>query len=207
MRIRPSVATLAAVTTTLLAATNGQSFAHAHPLPDQQRQALFGPHRTNVLDSVQQPPADMSVPYMFDSGAKGPPELSDVLPREKGASIAMNAILESEELVRAISGDSGDFAQGLTLLLPTNKAFQALDDIPDDIGLVMKRHFVPQIVTPQAMEHGATVFSYQRSATLRFTSSQGKVFVQADKRAPTAVHGTGVQAGSGTYFLVDELFA
>ncbi|KAJ1662442.1 hypothetical protein IW140_001662 [Coemansia sp. RSA 1813] len=149
----------------------------------------------------------MNVPYMFDSDAKGPPELSDVLAKEKGASIAMDAILSSESLVRAISGDSTDFAQGLTLLLPTNKAFQALNDIPDDLELVMKRHFVPQVVTSQMMEHGATVFSYQRSATLRFTSSQGQAYVQADKRAPIAVRGAGVQAGGGMYFLVDELFA
>ncbi|KAJ2556966.1 hypothetical protein EV175_001648 [Coemansia sp. RSA 1933] len=148
----------------------------------------------------------MSVPYMFDSDAKGPPALSDILAKEKGASIAMDAIMRSESLVRAISGDSADFAQGLTLLLPTNKAFLALSDIPDDIDLVMKRHFIPQAVTPQAMEQGTTVFAYQRSAALRFTSSQGRVYVQADKRAPTAVHGAGVQAGTGAYFLVDELF-
>ncbi|KAJ2690607.1 hypothetical protein GGH99_002585 [Coemansia sp. RSA 1285] len=209
MRIRSAITTLAAVTTTFLAAaaTYGHSSAQAHPLPDQQRQALFGIQQSPATDgSGKLPPAEMNEPYIYDANATGPPQLSDVIAKEKSASIAIDAILRSESLVRAISGDSDDFSKGLTLLLPTNKAFQALDDIPDDIELVMKRHFIPQVVTPQMMEHGTTVFSYERTASLRFTSSQDKVYVQADRRAPTAVYGAGVQAGSGTYFLVDELF-
>ncbi|KAJ2368945.1 hypothetical protein H4S02_001128 [Coemansia sp. RSA 2611] len=148
----------------------------------------------------------MASPYMFDSDAQGKPQLSDVLAKEKSASIAMDAILRSEALVRAISGDSADFAQGLTLLLPTNRAFQSLDEIPDDLELTMKRHFVPQVITPQQMEDGISVYAYGRVARLRFKVSQGKTFVQADRRAPVEVRGAGTHAGSGTYFLVDQLF-
>ncbi|KAJ2837817.1 hypothetical protein J3B02_006400 [Coemansia erecta] len=108
--------------------------------------------------------------------------------------------------MRALSGDSVDFAQGLTLLLPTNDAFQNLDSVPEDLELALKRHFIPRTVTMQEMENGVTVRSYERLATLRFTSSKGRVFVQADHRAPTEVRGAGTHAGSGTYYLVDTLF-
>ncbi|KAJ2456241.1 hypothetical protein EV183_000168 [Coemansia sp. RSA 2336] len=148
----------------------------------------------------------MAEPYMFDSGGQGKPQLSDILGKEKSASIAMDAILRSEALVRAISGASTDFADGLTLLLPTNSAFQSLDSIPDDLELVMKRHFIPQVVTTQQMEKGTTVFAYERVASLRFSAAHGKVYVQADKRPPTEVKGAGTRASGGTYFLVDQLF-
>ncbi|KAJ1845781.1 hypothetical protein LPJ73_004737 [Coemansia sp. RSA 2703] len=149
----------------------------------------------------------MSVPhYTFDTDAGGKPQLSDIVAQEKSATIALDALVRSEQLMRALSGDSADFSNGLTLLLPTNDAFERLDSIPDDLDLVMKKHFIPRAITPQEMEKGVTVFSYERLATLRFTSVQGKVFVQADKGAPTDVRGSGVQAGSGTYFLVDRLF-
>ncbi|KAJ2370938.1 hypothetical protein IW150_004833, partial [Coemansia sp. RSA 2607] len=148
----------------------------------------------------------MSVPhYTFDTDAGGKPQLSDIVAQEKSATIALDALVRSEQLMRALSGDSADFSNGLTLLLPTNDAFERLDSIPDDLDLVMKKHFIPRAITPQEMEEGVTVYSYERLATLRFTSVQGKVFVQADKGAPTEVRGLGVQAGSGTYFLVDRL--
>ncbi|KAJ1954662.1 hypothetical protein GGI12_005740, partial [Dipsacomyces acuminosporus] len=144
--------------------------------------------------------------FTFDSGAQGAPELSDIIAKERGATIAMDAILQNESLVRAISGSSADFKDGLTLLLPTNKAFQSLDSVPEDLELVMQRHFIPRIVTPKDMQEGITVYSHHRSALLRFTSSSGKVYVQADTRKPTEVVGTGTHAGSGSYFLVNDLF-
>ncbi|KAI9505158.1 hypothetical protein GGI25_000338 [Coemansia spiralis] len=210
MKFRPIAAALATVTTifiTTATASYGLAFAHAHPLPDQQRQAHFDNHNliANTIGNNQSP-AEMNVPFIFDSNAQGSPELSDVLAKEKSASIAMDAILRSESLMRAISGASTEFSNGLTLILPTNKAFQALDEIPDDIELVMERHFIPQTVALQEMEEGVTVTSYKRLATLRFTSSHGQVYVQADQRTPTMVHGVGIQAGRGMYFLVDELF-
>ncbi|KAJ2787141.1 hypothetical protein GGI15_000970 [Coemansia interrupta] len=144
----------------------------------------------------------MSVPhYTFDTDAGGKPQLSDIVAQEKSATVALDALVRSEQLMRALSGDSADFSNGLTLLLPTNDAFESLGSIPDDLDLVMKKHFIPRVITPQEMEEGVTVYSYERLAMLRFTSVHGKVFVQADKGAPTEVKGSGVQAGSGTYFL------
>ncbi|KAJ2826941.1 hypothetical protein IWW50_002124 [Coemansia erecta] len=148
----------------------------------------------------------MAAPYTFDSHAQGPPELSDILGKEKRASISMDAILRSEALTRAISGDSADFGDGLTLLLPTNQAFQSVDEMPEDLELVMKRHFIPQAVTLEHMREGVTVNAYGRVAVLRFTSADGRVFVQADQRSPVEVKGTGTGAGGGTYFLIDQLF-
>ncbi|KAJ1644208.1 hypothetical protein LPJ64_004097 [Coemansia asiatica] len=122
-----------------------------------------------------------SQPYTFDSNVQdSAPQLSDVIGQEKSATIALDALVRSEQLMRALSGDSVDFAQGLTLLLPTNDAFQNLDSVPEDLELALKRHFIPRTVTMQEMENGVTVRSYERLATLRFTSSKGRVFVQAD---------------------------
>ncbi|KAJ1721415.1 hypothetical protein LPJ61_006043 [Coemansia biformis] len=139
-------------------------------------------------------------------GAQGPPALSDIIAQEKSASIAVDAIFRSEDLVRAISGDSADFGSGLTLLLPTNRAFRSLGSLPDDIERVMKRHFIPQVVTLEQMARGAAVPAYQALAVLRFSSSHGKPHVQADQRPPVEVRGAGTHASSGTYYLVDELF-
>ncbi|KAJ1754173.1 hypothetical protein GGH19_004343 [Coemansia sp. RSA 1807] len=172
----------------------GTSGASAHPVADQ-RQAVFSEHKT----------PEMATPYTFDTHAQGPPELSDILGREKRGSIAMDGILRSEALVRAISGDSADFAAGLTLLLPTNQAFQQLDEIPEDVEKVLERHFIPQKVTAEQMKEGVTVGAYE-GTVLRFTESDGRVFVQADQRSPVEVMGAGTRAGSGTYFLVDQLF-
>ncbi|KAJ2805158.1 hypothetical protein H4R21_001367, partial [Coemansia helicoidea] len=87
----------------------------------------------------------MASQYIYDLGAQGPPALSDIIAQEKGSSIAVDAILRSETLVRAVSGDSPDFGDGLTLLLPTNRAFRGLGPFPDDLELVMKRHFIAQV--------------------------------------------------------------
>ncbi|KAJ2809796.1 hypothetical protein GGI24_007144, partial [Coemansia furcata] len=106
------------------------SFANAYPVPDQH-QALFG----NVKKAEH---------YTFDTNAQGPPELIDVLAMEKSATTAMDAIMQSESLVRAISGDSNDFKNGLTLLLPTNEAFRKAGPIPENLEPVMQRHFIPQ---------------------------------------------------------------
>ncbi|KAJ2162035.1 hypothetical protein GGF46_001027 [Coemansia sp. RSA 552] len=145
--------------------------------------------------------------YTFDVNEDGaPPRLSDKVAQEKGASIAMNAILQSESLMRALGGASADFQQGLTLLLPTNRAFQSLESIPDDLELVMKRHFIPQMITSEQMAKGATVQSYEDRAALVFSSKQGKTFVQADQRPLAEIRGAGTQVGDGIYFLVDSLF-
>ncbi|KAJ2005430.1 hypothetical protein GGI04_002249 [Coemansia thaxteri] len=196
-----SLATLFASAAITAKTTLGVSFASAHPVQDQQRQAAFGTYHSNALAAA------MADHYTFDSNAQGPPELSDVLAKEKSATIALDAILRSEALVRAISGDSADFNAGLTLLLPTNKAFLSLGAIPDDLDTVMMRHFIPQRVTLAEMTDGVAVASYKDSASLRFFEDAGTTFVQADERAPTAVNGgAGTQAGNGTYFLVDDLF-
>ncbi|KAJ1894253.1 hypothetical protein LPJ66_005302 [Kickxella alabastrina] len=194
---------IALIATTTLALS--VSFTKAYPTPGQQQQKVFG-----TRNEISRAPAVQNemynLPYTFDTDATGAPELSDILAQEKSATIALDAILRSEPLVRALSGDSSDFKDGLTLLLPTNKAFQSLDSLPDDLDLVMKKHFIAHVVTPQAMADGVTVHSYGRLATLRFSSSQDKVYVQADHRNPVEVRGAGVQAGGGIYFLVDELF-
>ncbi|KAJ2713852.1 hypothetical protein H4R19_002047 [Coemansia spiralis] len=148
----------------------------------------------------------MASHYVYDQDAQGPPALSDIIAQEKSASIAVDAIFRSEALVRAISGDSAEFGDGLTLLLPTNRAFQSLDSLPDDLELVMKRHFIAQLVTHAQMERGAVVSSYQSLAQLRFSSERGSVYVQADQRRPVEVRGAGTHAGSGVYFLIDSLF-
>ncbi|KAJ1874946.1 hypothetical protein LPJ57_004740, partial [Coemansia sp. RSA 486] len=170
----------------------GVTIAHSQPFAAQQRQAVFDNYHNKPHSLL----AEMSnQPYTFDNNAQGSvPQLSDVLGQEKSATIALDALVRSEQLMRALSGDSADFSQGLTLLLPTNDAFQKLDTVPEDLELVLKRHFVPHTVTVQEMEKGVTVRSYERLATLRFTHSQGKVFVQADRRAPAEVKGAGVHA-------------
>ncbi|KAJ2705205.1 hypothetical protein FB645_002603 [Coemansia sp. IMI 203386] len=173
-------------------ATLGVTIAHSQPFAAQQRQVVFDNHQNKPHSLL----AEMSnQPYTFDNNAQGSvPQLSDVLGQEKSATIALDALVRSEQLMRALSGDSADFSQGLTLLLPTNDAFQKLDTVPEDLELVLKRHFVPHTVTVQEMEKGVTVRSYERLATLRFTHSQGKVFVQADRRDPAEVKGAGVHA-------------
>ncbi|KAI8323937.1 hypothetical protein GQ54DRAFT_257416 [Martensiomyces pterosporus] len=196
MQFRVFIALAAALTATT---DFSSAFANAHPLPRHEHQAAFRPYNRITL-------VDMESHYTYDSDAQGMPELSDIIAQEKGATIAMDAILQYEPLVRAISGASADFTDGLTLLLPTNKAFQSLDSVPDDLEPVMQRHFIPKAITPAMMEEGATVNSYRKSTLLRFFSSSGKVYVQAGTRKPTEVVGTGSQAGSGTYFLVNELF-
>ncbi|KAJ1802177.1 hypothetical protein LPJ75_006267, partial [Coemansia sp. RSA 2598] len=170
------------------------------PLVAQQRQAVFENHGSSKAQGLS---AEMAnPPYTFDSNAQGSaPQLSDIIGQEGSATIALDALVRSEQLMRALSGDSADFPHGLTLLLPTNDAFQKLDSLPEDLELVLKRHFIPRAVTAQEVEKGITLRSYERLATLRFTSSQGRVFVQADRRAPTEVRGAGVHAGSGTYYL------
>ncbi|KAJ2031285.1 hypothetical protein H4S03_006693 [Coemansia sp. S3946] len=189
MRLLPLASIIAAVATTTVL---GISFTNAYPVPDQH-QALFG----NV---------EMAEHYTFDTNAQGPPELIDILAMEKSATTAMDAIMQSESLVRAISGDSADFKSGLTLLLPTNEAFRRVGPIPEDLELVMQRHFIPHVVSLKSMTSGTTVTSYKGSATLRFWSKNDVVYVQADERELAQVRGAGVQAGNGTYFLVDQLF-
>ncbi|KAJ2784783.1 hypothetical protein H4R18_000910 [Coemansia javaensis] len=151
----------------------------------------------------------MASQYTFDSGAQGPPALSDVIGQEKSASIAIDAILRSEALVRALSGDSADFASGggLTLLLPTNRAFQRLDELPADLEQAMARHFVPQALTRAQMAQGAVVSSYRGLAQLRFSAAaDGRIYVQADGGgAPVEVRGAGTHASTGVLFLVDAL--
>ncbi|KAJ1929220.1 hypothetical protein FBU59_007066, partial [Linderina macrospora] len=126
----------------------------------------------------------MNKPFTFDSNESGPPTLSDVLGKEKGSSIAIDAILRSEALMRGLSGNSNEFKNGLTLLLPTNQAFKSLGEIPEDLDTVMKRHFIAQTVTPAMMEAGFIVDSYEKLTMLRFTESSGKVYVQAGKQKP-----------------------
>ncbi|KAJ2727045.1 hypothetical protein GGI07_000163 [Coemansia sp. Benny D115] len=198
MRTGPLIALIVATVTL------GVSLAEPYPLPGQNRQEVFG--APNGVSKAHIPDGLARMPYTFDSDATGTPQLSDVIGQEKSATIAMDAILQSEALMRALSGDSVDFKDGLTLLLPTNEAFRSLGSVPDDLELVMKRHFIPQVVTPQAMVEGVTVRSYERLATLRFSSSNGKAYVQVDRSNPVEIRGSGVQAGSGTYFLVDKLF-
>ncbi|KAJ1934851.1 hypothetical protein EC988_008673, partial [Linderina pennispora] len=135
--------------------------------------------------------AGMSKPFTFDSNSSGPPALSDVMAKEKGSSIAIDAILRSEALMRALSGNSDDFKSGLTLLLPTNQAFMSLEEIPDDLDTVMKRHVIAQTVTPAMMEAGLIVDSYEKQTLLRFSSSSGKVYVQAGTQRPVEVRGQG----------------
>ncbi|KAJ2013659.1 hypothetical protein GGI06_003758 [Coemansia sp. S85] len=144
--------------------------------------------------------------YTFDTSAQGPPRLIDVLAKEKSATIAMDAIMQSESLVRAISGDSTGFKNGLALLLPTNEAFRQAGPTPENLELVMQRHFIPQVVSLKSMASGVTVASYEDAAVLRFWSEDGVVNVQADSREKAQVSGAGVQAGTGTYFLVNQLF-
>ncbi|KAJ2910703.1 hypothetical protein GGI21_000608 [Coemansia aciculifera] len=202
MRLLPLVSIIAAVATTTVF---GTYLANAHPVADQ-RQALFDIQRSNSNNN-NGVAIEMSRPYTFDTNAQGPPELIDVLAMEKSATTAMDAIMQSEALVRAISGDSADFKSGLTLLLPTNEAFRKAKSIPTmDLELVMQRHFVPQVISLKSMAKGTTVDSYKGAASLRFSSNQDAVFVQADKREHVQVKGSGVQAGKGTYFLVDQLF-
>ncbi|KAJ2059735.1 hypothetical protein GGI17_004207 [Coemansia sp. S146] len=148
----------------------------------------------------------MAEHYTFDTNTQGPPELIDVLAMEKSATTAMDAIMQSESLVRAISGDSVDFKSGLTLLLPTNEAFRKAGPIPEDLELVMQRHFIPQVVSLESMASGTTVTSYKGSTNLRFLSKKDVVYVQADERELAQVRGAGVRAGDGIYFLVDQLF-
>ncbi|KAJ1654950.1 hypothetical protein GGF38_004854, partial [Coemansia sp. RSA 25] len=170
------------------------------------RQALFDTHHLGNSDGSGAA-VEMSEHYTFDTNAQGPPELIDVLAMEKSATTAMDAIMQSEALVRAVSGDSADFKTGLTLLLPTNEAFRKAKSVPsNDLELVMQRHFVPQKVSLTAMTKGTTVDSYKGAASLRFSSTEGIMYVQADKREGVQVRGSGVRAGNGTYFLVDQLF-
>ncbi|KAJ2747086.1 hypothetical protein GGI20_000791 [Coemansia sp. BCRC 34301] len=197
MRFLPLVAIIA--TTAVL----GTAFANAQPAP-AQHQALFDINRPSNSNGAA---VEMSEHYTFDTNAQGPPELIDILAMEKSATTAMDAIMQSEALVRAISGDSADFKTGLTLLLPTNEAFRRAKSTPTrDLELVMQRHFIPQLVSLESMAEGATVDSYKGAASLRFSSKQGTVYVRADGREDVPVRGSGVQAGNGTYFLVDQLF-
>ncbi|ORX72029.1 hypothetical protein DL89DRAFT_265700, partial [Linderina pennispora] len=131
--------------------------------------------------------AGMSKPFTFDSNSSGPPALSDTL-------------------MRALSGNSDDFKSGLTLLLPTNQAFTSLGEIPDDLDIVMKRHVIAQTVTPAMMKAGLTVDSYEKQTLLRFSSSSGKVYVQAGTQRPVEVRGQGTVADNGVYYLVGALF-
>ncbi|PIA19603.1 hypothetical protein COEREDRAFT_5429 [Coemansia reversa NRRL 1564] len=198
------------ISTTLLVITTaatalGLALINTHPFAEQQRQVSFGAASREFGSSLS-PVSNMDTHYIFDMGAKGLPTLGDILARERSATIAMDAILRSEPLMRAINGDSADFRDGLTLLLPTNRAFSKLDSLPEDLESVMRRHFIPQIVTSQQMKRGAKANSYQKLATLHFMSSQGKLYVQADQRNPVEVRGAGLQARGGIYFLVDELF-
>lgn len=196
-------------------------FAHSSPVPEpQQRQAAFVANYNSFLApplpiKMDAPPTGNSNNnngrFVFDMDTQGPPQLSDVLAREKGATIALDAILQSELLVRAISGKSADFDKGLTLLLPTNRAFQSLGSLPDDLETVMKRHFIPQVISPKEMASGgAAIDSYQKLAKLRFSTMHGKVYVRANQWSPVEVRdgrNSGTQtANSGSYFLVDELF-
>ncbi|KAJ2077732.1 hypothetical protein H4R24_004957 [Coemansia sp. RSA 988] len=183
----------------------GLQLANTYPVVEPHRQISFGAANRDFGSSVR-PVSHMDTPYIFDSGAEGLPTLVDILARERSATIAMDAILRSEPLMRAINGDSPDFRNGLTLLLPTNRAFKKLDSLPDDLELVMRRHFIPQIVTAQQMKSGVEVSAYQKQAVLRFTSSQVNIYVTADERSPVEIRGKGTQARGGIYFLVDELF-
>ncbi|KAJ2688076.1 hypothetical protein IWW39_002494 [Coemansia spiralis] len=129
--------------------------------------------------------------YTFDTSAQGPPRLIDVLAKEKSATIAMDAIMQSESLVRAISGGSTGFKNGLTLLLPTNEAFRQAGPTPENLELVMQRHFIPQVVSLKSMASGVTVASYEDAAVLRFWSEDGVINVRADSREKAQVSGAG----------------
>ncbi|KAJ2801222.1 hypothetical protein H4R20_003762 [Coemansia guatemalensis] len=183
----------------------GLQLADTHQAVEQQRQVSFGASSRD-FGSSGPPVSNMDTRYIFDMDSEGLPTLVDILARERSATIAMDAILRSEPLMRAINGDSADFPDGVTLLLPTNRAFNKLESLPEDLELVMRRHFIPQIVTAQDMKSGIEASAYQKLATLRFTSSQGNIYVQADQRSPVEVRGSGSQARGGIYFLVDELF-
>ncbi|KAJ2614394.1 hypothetical protein H4S08_001717 [Coemansia sp. RSA 1365] len=183
----------------------GLPLTDKHPIAEQQRQVSFGA-ASKEFGSSASAVSNMDTHYIFDMGAKGLPTLGDILARERSATIAIDAILRSEPLMRAINGDSEDFREGLTLLLPTNRAFSKLDSLPEDLESVMRRHFIPQIVTAQQMKRGAKANAYQKLAALQFTSSQDKIYVQADQRSPVEVRGAGSKARGGIYFLVDELF-